>query len=729
MENLRELVRNNGDLANYLLTNAFNKLSYDDKVFIKQLDRPTPSLNSLVNTNKNSSNRKFNSSWFGKCHWLTGSEIKSKLFCWPCLLFNDSKLKSPWCTTGVDNLKALHQSVERHGKSKDHTYAALKLKLFGKQNIENSLDSAHRTFILEYNEKVKSNREILKRLIDMTIFLGTQELAFRGHNEKEDSSNRGNYRELAEFLSSYDPKFEEFLKSSSVFSGMSKTIQNELIESVNYYITRQIESEIQNSVCFSWQIDETTDLSCRSQLSVVFRYTYVGEIKERFLGFFDVSAGRTADQLFSFLTGKFEKFNLQKKLVAQTYDGAAVMSGELNGLQSKIKSTAPQALFIYCYAHRLNLVLQDAVGEIQEVKIFFATLSGISVFFSKSTKRTNVLNRICSRKIPGNSQTRWNFKSRIVSTVLKYRDELLEVFNEISTSAEFAKDSKTIRESIGYLNFLNDFNAYFFLQIFHLIFEETDLIYSIIQTKLLDISYCKDRVNKLLETFQTYRTEEQFFNNIFERSVNTVGPPTKRRRTILENDLQLHCRRLYNQIFDMITNQISNRFKDFEQLHFFNLMNNDKFLTFKQQFPHNLLKKLLDNYPQFFNNDKLENELRVLYSDPGILGDSVEIREKLKFITDNSLQEDIPEIFKLISLILTIPATSASVERSFSVLKRIKSFTRNTIDQSRLNNLGQISIEKELLKSLRKTDTFFDQVIDHFAEAKDRRIDLIYKKL
>jgi hypothetical protein len=166
-------------------------------------------------------------------------------------LFNDSKLKkSPWCTTGVDNLKTLHQSVERHGKSKDHTYAALKLKLFGKQNIENSLDSAHRTFILDYNEKVKSNREILKRLIDMTIFLDNQELAFRGHNEKEDSSNRGNYRELAEFLSSYDPKFEEFLKSSSVFSGMSKTIQNELIESVNYYITRKIESEIQNSVCF-----------------------------------------------------------------------------------------------------------------------------------------------------------------------------------------------------------------------------------------------------------------------------------------------------------------------------------------------------------------------------------------------------------------------------------------------------------------------------------------------
>jgi hypothetical protein len=84
MENLRELVRNNGDLVNYLLTNAFNKLSYDDKVFIKQLDRPTPSLNSLVNTNKNSSNRKFNSSWFGKCHW---GVVKSKVNFFAGLVF------------------------------------------------------------------------------------------------------------------------------------------------------------------------------------------------------------------------------------------------------------------------------------------------------------------------------------------------------------------------------------------------------------------------------------------------------------------------------------------------------------------------------------------------------------------------------------------------------------------------------------------------------------------
>jgi hypothetical protein len=142
------------------MTNAFNKLSYDDKVCIKQLDIKFIKLNSFINTHKNSSNRKFNSS----CHWLTGSETKSNFFCWPCLLFNNPKLKSPWCTTGVDNLKTLHQSVEKHGKSKDHTYLrSLTIKIIWK--------AKHRKFFGKVIGK-------LKRLIDMTIFLGTQELSF-----------------------------------------------------------------------------------------------------------------------------------------------------------------------------------------------------------------------------------------------------------------------------------------------------------------------------------------------------------------------------------------------------------------------------------------------------------------------------------------------------------------------------------------------------------------------
>jgi hypothetical protein len=42
---------------------------------------------------------------------------------------------------------------------------------------------------------------LIGRLIDITIYLGTQELAFGGHNENENLFNQGNFRELAKLLS------------------------------------------------------------------------------------------------------------------------------------------------------------------------------------------------------------------------------------------------------------------------------------------------------------------------------------------------------------------------------------------------------------------------------------------------------------------------------------------------------------------------------------------------
>ena len=41
----------------------------------------------------------------------------------------------------------------------------------------------------------------------------------------------------------------------------------------------------------------------------------------------------------------------------QTYDGAAVMSGQLSGLQTQIRQDYPFAFFFHCAAHRFNLVL------------------------------------------------------------------------------------------------------------------------------------------------------------------------------------------------------------------------------------------------------------------------------------------------------------------------------------------------------------------------------------
>ncbi len=76
------------------------------------------------------------------------------------------------------------------------------------------------------------------------------------------------------------------------------------------------------------------------------------------------------------------------------------------------------------------------------------------------------------------------------------------------------------------------------------------------------------------------------------------------------------------------------------------------------------------------------------------------------------------------SLILTIPSTIASVERSFSCLKIIKTYLRNTIAQNRLTNLSKILIEKELLNELLDTQPFTDDIIDKFATLRIEELTL-----
>ena len=52
--------------------------------------------------------------------------------------------------------------------------------------------------------RYKKNRKVVRRLIDVVIFLTTQELTFRGHLEDETSANRGNDIELISLLRKYD---------------------------------------------------------------------------------------------------------------------------------------------------------------------------------------------------------------------------------------------------------------------------------------------------------------------------------------------------------------------------------------------------------------------------------------------------------------------------------------------------------------------------------------------
>ena len=54
--------------------------------------------------------------------------------------------------------------------------------------------------------------------------------------------------------------------------------------------------------------------------------------------------------------------------------------------------------------------------------------------------------------------------------------------------------------------------------------------------------------------------------------------------------------------------------------------------------------------------------------------------------------------------------TIAYAERSFSKLKLLKSYTRNTMKQERLNGLATISLENDILEKIK-----YEDVIEHYS--------------
>lgn len=76
-------------------------------------------------------------------------------------------------------------------------------------------------------------------------------------------------------------------------------------------------------------------------------------------------------------------FDIENKLIGQCYNGACVMSEHLTGLQAGVKGLVPNALFTYCLAHRLNLVLQHGCSINAKLHIFFCSSNWYCSLFSK----------------------------------------------------------------------------------------------------------------------------------------------------------------------------------------------------------------------------------------------------------------------------------------------------------------------------------------------------------
>lgn len=202
--------------------------------------------------------RKFKLDIYQKNDWICGCESKNALFCFPCLLFGG---EPSWSKNGIRDLIHLSAKITKHANSEGHLKNIFSLRMLGKNNIQNVLDSSYRKAIQKHNEEVTKNRHVLNLIINCIRFCGAFELALRGHDERQTSNNKGIFRELINFTAELDKSLRDHIEAAPVFKGLSKTIQNELLDAMLNVYHEQVTSEIKATDFISVIADETTDVS------------------------------------------------------------------------------------------------------------------------------------------------------------------------------------------------------------------------------------------------------------------------------------------------------------------------------------------------------------------------------------------------------------------------------------------------------------------------------------
>ncbi|XP_022161669.1 zinc finger MYM-type protein 1-like isoform X2 [Myzus persicae] len=677
------------DLINDIITNGIMSYSYEHKLELKN-KRPTPLLNLDVLDGKTI--RKFQFSWYSK---------------------GDKK----WSNEGITGVKNFDRTASKHAISEKHLLCQEQFQLLGQNQIDLIASEGKRLAALKFNEQVGNNRRILSRLIQVVCYLGKQEFPLCGHDESATSINKGNYLELLNLLSQEEQLIKDYLSSNSSFKGTSRDIQNDLILCITEVVNMQIMNELNKAKFVSVQVDETTDVSCKSQISIIFRYVIDNNIEERFIGFFDVSIDKTALELSNILLEQIQKWNIGNKIICQTYDGAAVMAGKVISVPGLIKNTYPNAIFIHSCAHQLNLVFLHGSKTIKAVRLFISDLTMFHTFFSSSPKRSELLREKWFKQSE-KCEIRWENHSRAAATISANFTELKKI--ALCVMEEEDWDPMSICLANGLLHKLSNFKFVYLLCLFNKISMFSDHVFLTLQTK------CTEDVQTCIKEIINMSTQLTFMRN--EETVVMCSKSAVELNSELQysdKDVQ-NLKYLTYEILDSIITQTNVRFQDFDILQFLEITDNKAFKDYKICFPVEKLLQLENIFPGVFDQERLKNELTIIFNNRSKY---LPPKELLNYIIKADLREVYKELTKLLHLILCIPVTTVSSEKNNSALKRIKTFLRNTMTHDQLTNLCTLAIEKKMLDELIIDPTFIDIVIDLFSNIKNRNIDLKYKVL
>ena len=408
-----------------------------------------------------SSNRKFQSKWKTEFTWLEYDGEAAT--CSQCvaadkqgLLVGAKKRDAAFTTKGFNAWRHALERFRRHEASDVHQLAIQALSSASKPCATAALS------VVGKAREQSDARHALGRIFDAVAFCSKQGLALRRRDEE-----CGNVIQYLQDIAKKDAPLKAWMsrRSAGMLHYTSPSAQAEIQRQLAMSVTRKVVGEVKSAKYFALILDETTDMTQREQMAICLRYVNDDlDVREVCIGLYEAES-TTSEALFNIVKDALTRAQLpMNSLRGQCYDGAANMSGEFTGVQARVKAVEARAVFIHCTAHRLNLVVKEALDGVREVRDVVQEVSRLVQFFRDSPKRLAVFRDAGAQStLRPMCPTRWTCSEACLTSLLVTYTETMASLEEIAEDRTTRPD--VVSTASGFSKAMEKFEFFFGLKL------------------------------------------------------------------------------------------------------------------------------------------------------------------------------------------------------------------------------------------------------------------------